>query len=303
MWYTSVPQIGRALLGRFVCKFSVLLCILALVVAMPFAVSGIWAVLAPGAAAGILGNGLAVGIGYAGFFVLVTWVSLVFTNPKHHRIKDISFDLSLENTEASRILADLCDAWGVKPGKRPGLYLTSRDKFAYSVRAPSGRSLICISSDVKSMPHNQLKAVLAHELGHIIHHDSQVSTLAIAAKAVLSVGRFWALILLIGSLFAGHFIACLAICALMWGLVWAYNRLFAVFSRAQEYLADAAAAKAVGWSNRSALLRALVTLRHVAEHLQGDKDVHKTISPSSLRSHPTWQERARALRVGEHIDG
>ena len=154
-----------------------------------------------------------------------------------------------ENYEAYRrvapIVRGLCERMGLP---MPKLYLIAEESpnaFATG-RGPSHASVAFTTGILKIMNNNEIEGVIAHELGHVLHRDILISSVAAtlaAAITMLARMAFW---------FGGSRDdedrggGGLAAIAMMILAPFAAMLIQLMISRSREYDADAASAKYVG---------------------------------------------------------
>lgn len=135
---------------------------------------------------------------------------------------------------------------------------------AFTASAPGGGAVVVVHSNLlEVLPREAVRAVIAHEVGHIRRRDSIVALLAHAPKYIgVMLGGFAVLGLLDGLYHAGWGWVLverglfLASAVAVWGVVnLVLRRIGARASRLGEHLADAHAAAVCGWEGHvSALL-------------------------------------------------
>lgn len=140
----------------------------------------------------------------------------------------------------------------------------------------------------------ELEAVLAHELAHLKHGDTQVMKLtSLIARATVKVLQLATWLAVITALFAGGDLARASLLSLLaLGVPMLVGALVTAVSRTRELAADATSAELTG--RPLALASALRKLEH---HHQGwlPRLVPTPEVPDWLRSHPATEERVARL--------
>jgi len=194
-------------------------------------------------------NGLYMGFAFAG---LMNFVSYFFSDKlalAMYRAQPVS---ETENPEAYQrvgpMVADLCRRMGLP---MPKLYLIpdeSPNAFATG-RNPSHASVAFTAGILRLMSDNELQGVIAHELGHVLHRDILISSIAATIAAAITMLARMAMYASMfgggrrddddrGSALGGIFMLIFAPIAAM--------LIQMAISRSREYDADAASAKYVG---------------------------------------------------------
>jgi heat shock protein HtpX len=188
------------------------------------------------------------------------------------------------------------------PSEQPNAFATGRNPKHAAVAVTEGL--------LRSMPREQVRGVLAHELAHIANRDVLVQTIAAMIGAAIAA---IANILQFSMLFGGDddesplgFVG--AIAAIIFAPMAAMVLQLAV-SRQREYLADASAARYIG--EGEPLARALETLKRGTEaipmHVNPATEALYIANPLSafrgqgmsalFSTHPPMEERIRRLRA------
>jgi len=219
-----------------------------------------------------------------------------------------------EAPQLHRILRDLTQRAGlpmprvyVVPSDQPNAFATGRNAKHAAVAVTEGL--------LKFMPEEQIRGVLAHELGHVKNHDILVTTIA----AMIAASIAWiANILQFSFLFGGFsddednplgFVGALATIILA-PLAAALIQL--AVSRQREYLADATGARIMGTGEP--LAEALETLEKGVQAVP--MEVNPAVSTlyivhpfrgqgvqNLFSTHPPLEERIRRLRAYDAAQG
>jgi len=266
----------------------------------------------------LIGVGAVIGGGFlylfVGLAVLMNVVGYWFSDKialGASRAKPVS---EQEAPQLYRILRDLTQRAGlpmprvyIVPSDQPNAFATGRNAKHAAVAVTEGL--------LKFMPEDQIRGVLAHELGHVKNHDILVTTIA----AMIAASIAWiANILQFSFLFGGlsddednplGFVGALATIILA-PLAAALIQL--AVSRQREYLADATGARIMGTGEP--LAEALETLE------KGVQAVPMEVNPAVatlyivhpfrgqgvqnlFSTHPPLEERIRRLRAYDAAQG
>ncbi len=185
------------------------------------------------------------------------------------------------------------------PEESPNAFATGRD--------PSHASVACTQGILRIMNDRELEGVLAHELGHVLHRDILISSIAATlAAAITSLAR-WAMWFgprgndddERGSAWSGMLMMILAPIAAM--------LIQMAISRTREYGADAAAAKYTGRPDGliSALRKLEVGVQRMPFDTASPATAHMFIlNPFSggglfklFSTHPSTEERIKRLET------
>jgi len=157
--------------------------------------------------------------------------------------------------QCQTFLKSLCSSNGIK-NLRVGIVETSvPNAFVYGRRRTP--RLVFTRGMLKQLPADELKAVIAHEVGHLRRRDFLI--LAIAMVVPMIFFRLgWAMFLRGGNSNAGLAIRALGMVLL--SLYWISKFVYLVLSRAREFYADAFSAEAT--KDPDSLARALVRITY-----------------------------------------
>ena len=185
----------------------------------------------------------------------------------------------------------------IVPTATPNAFATGRN--------PKNASVACTEGILHLLNDEELKGVLAHELGHVKNRDILVQTIAATIAAVIS---YIAMIARWGAIFgsrddnAGELFAVLAL-SILTPIIATILQL--AISRSREYMADATGARLAG--NPQALANALRKLEHENKRqpLKGGNVATSSmfiVNPFSakgmmalLSTHPPMEKRIKRL--------
>ena len=179
-------------------------------------------------------------------------------------------------------------------------------------RSPKHASIAVTEGILHLLSEEELKGVLAHELGHVLNRDILISSVAATIAAVISYVAFMARWAAIFGGFGGRDesgsnileLLALAIIAPLMATI-----IQLAISRSREYLADATAAQAMrsGTPLAHALLKIEVSVKNMSLRPTGatEATAHLFIAnPFSVKgfiqifsTHPSTEERVRRLRA------
>lgn len=190
----------------------------------------------------------------------------------------------------------------------PRVYLTPHqapNAFATG-RSPSRSAVALTQGSMELLQPHELEGVIAHELAHIKHRDTLISTMAGVMAGVLAFLAQWGLLL--GGARGKNPLAMIAVVIL--GAVGA-GMLKAAISRSREFAADAEGARIAG--SATGLMSALATLENVNQRVPMGKSnaalnnlfIIEPFGGDTLRklfsTHPPTSKRLEALRkIAEH---
>ncbi len=204
-------------------------------------------------------SGIFLAIGYAyggqggieialGFAVVMNAVSYWFSDKivlAMYRAKEITPDAA---PGLARVVADVASRAGIPTPKLYLIDLPAPNAFATG-RNPSHAAVAVSSSLLNLLNENELRAVIAHEMGHVLNHDILVSSVAATiASAVSSLAHIlqWGMILGGGSSRDRNGSNPLAMLALIILTPIIALIIQLAISRTREYGADAASARLTG---------------------------------------------------------
>ncbi|WP_034640090.1 zinc metalloprotease HtpX [Desulfovibrio inopinatus] len=195
------------------------------------------------------------------------------------------------------IVDDLARKAHLSPSPRVA-YIPTDIANAFSVGS-KGNAYIALSDGLlRSLNHRELRAVLAHELSHIVHNDMGVMAMADIISRVTSmvslVGQFLLLLNLPLLVMGGATIPWLLILILILSPTVA-GLLQLALSRTREFDADNEAAALTGDPKAlaSALEKMEIKQKSLFQHVF--LPMRKDPTPSILRTHPITEERIRRL--------
>lgn len=199
------------------------------------------------------------------------------------------------------MVAGLATAAGLP--RIPQLYLVpGRSLNAFAAGRAEDSALAVSEGLLRVLDRRRLRAVLAHEIGHIAHDDSAllglVARIGTSARWLAQVGLVLAVVTLPLALVGvpPPFLPVLLLALVPWATVAAQQAL----SRVREFAADRFAADLLG--DGAALADALETLESVQAgfRCRWRRWLTAPEPPTWLRSHPPTPDRIAALR-GSHI--
>lgn len=185
----------------------------------------------------------------------------------------------------------------------PRVYLTPHqapNAFATG-RSPNRAAVALTQGAVDMLQPHELEGVIAHELAHVKHRDTLISTIAATISGVLAYLASWGL--LFGGMRGQNPLAMIFV--LVIGTVGA-AMLKAAISRSREFAADAEAARIVG--SPTGLMSALATLENANKRIplpqpnpaQNNLFIVEPFSANRLgdlfATHPATQKRIEALK-------
>jgi Zn-dependent protease with chaperone function len=159
-----------------------------------------------------------------------------------------------EYQKAKQILEELCQKAGID--WRPDLIVFELDEVqGFSARPHGGNATLVVSTGNFAYSENVLRAIMAHELAHLLHEDNERLFGAAVVKHNMVLSFLSMVIALplvaISSLYGWQDMALLTA---LWGFSGLYMRALGLMERAymrrREYLADGGAVALIGWQNR-----------------------------------------------------
>jgi heat shock protein HtpX len=216
-----------------------------------------------------------------------------------------------EGTAIHRLVARLAQRAGLP---MPRVYLIPQDApnaFATG-RSPAHAAVAVTEGLVRLMDEREVEAVVAHELGHIAHRDTLISTIAaVMAGAVAMLADFARWSMIFGGSRDERDEGGGGLLALLFAPVAALLVQLAI-SRSREYAADAFSARLLGTG--VPLQRSLLKLEQAAHHIPADATPATAhlfiVNPFSarglmalFRTHPLTEDRVEALRRLESAVG
>ncbi|MFZ5480762.1 MAG: zinc metalloprotease HtpX [Myxococcota bacterium] len=214
-----------------------------------------------------------------------------------------------EAPEIWAMVADLSRRAGIPMPKVYLLPQAAPNAFATG-RNPSHAAVAVTSGILEILSPEELRGVLAHEIGHVVNRDTLISTIAATMAGAVSMLAQWAQWALIfgggrsdeeegGSPLGGIFAILVAPFAAM--------LIQLAISRSREYAADAYGAKLVGSgrSLASALQRLEVAAHRIPAHVEPSTAHLFIVNPFGgahglldlFRTHPRTEERVRRLQA------
>ncbi|XPV76702.1 MAG: zinc metalloprotease HtpX [Desulfovibrio sp.] len=186
------------------------------------------------------------------------------------------------------------------PQQQPNAFATGRD--------PEHAVVAVTDGIMRLLPHDELKAVLAHELGHVVNRDILIQSVsAVLASAVMTIANMlqWAAIFGFSSDDEEGGMNPLAAIAFAILAPIAASLVQMAISRSREYLADETGARLCG--NPMALASALMRLESAARQIpmQGNPVTENMfiVNPFTgqnmarlFSTHPSTEERVARLR-------
>ncbi|MBP5297458.1 MAG: protease HtpX [Bacteriovoracaceae bacterium] len=206
--------------------------------------------------------------------------------------------------ELVQMVERLAQRAGIEKMPEVGVY-ESDDPNAFATGPSKNSSLVAVSTALlRQMNHDELEAVLAHEISHVVNGDMVTMTLlqGVMNAFVIFFSRIVAQLVARdrnGRTSEGLYILTVIICNIAFSLL--ANLAVCGFSRRREYYADAGSARLVGADNmiqalqvlnRSAALLPPADARVAA--LQISSRPHRWIQLYS--THPSIEDRIDALR-------
>ena len=192
------------------------------------------------------------------------------------------------------------------PMPEVGVY-ASQEVNAFATGPSKKRSLVAVSTGLlQTMEHNEIEAVLGHELGHIANGD--MVTMVLIQGVINAFVLFFARIAAFAVRLAVHRriawmagfatrIALEIVLGILGSLVTAW------FSRQREFRADAAGANLAGRDSMIAALRRLATTKELIDTsrpaLAALKISDKKSRLAAFSTHPPLEERIAALEMGQ----
>ena len=242
-------------------------------------------------------NGMIIGLAFAGVSNFVSWWFSDRIVLAMHQAKEVGPE---DSPEFYGMVADLARRAEIPmprvyiiPTDAPNAFATGRDPAHAAVAATQGI--------LRAMPMDELRAVMAHELGHVVHRDTLIATLAATLAGAISMfARF-------GYFFGGDRrdrnpivdIATMLIAPL------AAMVIQLAVSRSREYGADEFSARLLG--DPEPLARALLRIEAAGQRgllMPANNAVsHMYISNpgrvvmSLFRTHPLTEDRVARLRT------
>jgi heat shock protein HtpX len=267
-----------------------------------------WLLLA-GLTALFIGVGAAIGGAALWFFVVFSvlmnfaayWASDKFAI-RAARAQEVS---ESEAPDVHRLVEELAQLYDVP---KPRVYLIPSDQpnaFATG-RNPEHSAVAVTQGLLQYMPRDQVRAVLAHEFGHIKNRDILVSSIAaMIAGAISAIGNIFFFMAMFGGDERDNPLGAIGALATIIIAPLAASLLQLAVSRQREYLADATAAKTLGTGEP--LAQALETLE------RGRQAVPMQVNPATsslyivnplkavgvanlFSTHPPLEERIARLR-------
>jgi heat shock protein HtpX len=217
-----------------------------------------------------------------------------------------------EQPELHRIVAELAQLYDLP---KPRVYLIPSDQpnaFATG-RNPEHAAVAVTQGLLQYMPRDQIKGVLAHELGHVKNRDILVSSIAaMIAGAISAVGNIFFFIGMFGGDERDNPLGLIGLLATIIVAPLAATLLQLAVSRQREYLADATAARTLGTGEP--LAEALETLERGRQALPMQVNPAtsslyivnplKAVGVANLFStHPPIEERIARLRAYDRNKG
>lgn len=244
-------------------------------------------------------RGLVFGLFFAGIMNFVSWWFSDKIVLAMHGARQVGPE---DAPELYAIVADLARRAGIPT---PRLYIIPQaapNAFATG-RSPSHAAVACTEGILRAMPEDELRGVLAHELGHVVHRDTLISTIAATMAGAISILSRQALWWGGGRRRDNGGNGLLALAALIFAPMAAMVIQLAV-SRSREYAADEFSARLVG--DAEPLIRALQRIEGAAARgfvmPANNATAHLYISNpgrtmmSIFRTHPLTEERIARLR-------
>lgn len=195
---------------------------------------------------------------------------------------------------AHQVLTQICEKAGIAV---PRLIISEAG--AHAKRSIFFGRMIGLNYETLRLNDDELEAVLAHEVGHLVNWDILPLIISVSMNAALVGHRKLVALFSIGVLFwvwvftdmpfwvNFWFVALTAIS--LWLSIVVFSLYNHAYSRTREYLADAAAVRYIGWDKRHNLISAL-------HRLSGGIELPLKWM-QILMSHPTNAKRAQALKL------
>jgi heat shock protein HtpX len=191
------------------------------------------------------------------------------------------------------------------PMPQVGVY-DSPEVNAFATGPSRSRSLVAVSSGLlRTMRHEEIEGVLAHEVAHIQNGDMVTMTLiqGVVNAFVMFLARIVAFAVRQGSDSRNaYFLSFVVMIVLEIGLGILGMMIVAWFSRAREFRADAGGAALAGKSNMIAALRRLMDARQLVDKSEPALATLKINGGRSwmllTSTHPPLEARIRALENG-----
>lgn len=202
-----------------------------------------------------------------------------------------------------RDVAELAERAGLPVCPEVGIY-ESDEINAFATGPSKSRALVAVSSSLlTSLPQDQIKAILAHEVSHIQNGD--MVTMALLQGVINSFAIFLARILAYAASLAVDsrlsnlvYFAVNIVCQLLFTFLGSFITM--AFSRKREFRADAGAANLVGAPSMAEALKSLQRVykpMDVNSGLQTAKIAGAKSWLQLLSSHPPIEDRIAALNT------
>lgn len=242
-------------------------------------------------------------------------VLLIYYQGHKMMLSGLEYELvSRQNTDPNKTMAlNILEEMSISAGLRyvPQLYyIESHELNAFAAGWREENALVGVTSGLlETLNRSELQAVIAHEVGHIIHGDSRLTMyVGILANVILTFTDFFTHLFYFTSSGktskeAGTARLVLFILNLILPLVTRVLYLF--LSRTREYMADAAAVKLTG--NNQSMIEALKKISRYNEDRESDEPPTAgsryrraayifSKRDSVFSTHPSVENRIKALR-------
>ena len=217
------------------------------------------------------------------------------------KTKDVDL-LSPQHIRIKGVVSDLANRASLRLVPRVSMSISERWLRPVVIQHTFSRSEIILNTNViEILDEREMDAVLAHEIAHVKHCDMPLRTFFVASMVVFTSYVFiaatvgiTALYLDLPSILVGYIATKATYLAAFWYVL--IRLLFFVYSRACEYLADAAIVKITDWSYREDLIRALLKIEKHAGYLPLLRELLLRFNLHEFFStHPLTKNRAKGL--------
>lgn len=211
---------------------------------------------------------------------IISSVSLLIISWKGHKImmsgsiyKELHHeqDMNFEEKQALNLVEEM--AISASLGYVPKTYIMDTDDMnAFAAGWNENNAVVCVTTGLlNKLNRNETQAVIAHEIGHIIHGDSKLTLyVGILANAILTFTNLFAHLFMFGSGRDGSASGKARLFLLILNLILPIltKVLYLYLSRKREYMADATAVRLTG--DNQAIISAL-------KKISSDYEEHHTV--------------------------